>query len=405
MMIGALGRALITMLFLLSGGTVFASCSGTGDPRVLSVAVQHAPPFITLEDDAPESGLNIDLWNDVSAALIEQRIISSAKLVECNSVKEILDAVANGQVDMAIAPITITEQRLERVDFSQQFFLSGLTVAAPGDDGISFDRALETIVDVVLRPGTGQAVLFFLALNLALAVLIRYLLWDAKSPERQTGPIMSVISPFFEAIERTLGLKGLSDSTATAAGRVLEIFMALAGAALSAAIIGVLTTSFIAAIGEAEYIPPEDLPNLRVALIEGETADEFYQSRFAPEVGPPECGAATIEGTAGCIYVESLQDALNFVNQGTVDVALGDWAALSYHARQRRYRGRISVQPEVFRNEPLAWVLPIESDQPRPIDVDELRRAIDGVLISQMRLPTWRDTVELHLGIGAIAPD
>ena len=53
--------------------------------------------------------------------------------------------------------------------------------------------------------------------------------------------------------------------------------------------------------------------------------------------------------------VSSWPKAANMLARGEVDGVLGDWIALTYLSRQDTYEDKISVLPNVYRNEPYGW--------------------------------------------------
>jgi ABC-type amino acid transport substrate-binding protein len=391
------------VLFVLMTGLPAAAqtdaptCIGSANPDVLTVGIRSFPPFVVIAPNDPPSGLSIELWERVERDLVRRGVILSAEYVVCESLDEIGQALARGDLDVVVAPLTITAERMALYDFSQSYFLSGLTIADRETGTLAFEEAIETLVSSLFHEGTLRAVLAFLVFNVVLALLIRWLLRDAAEREAGRG-LTGFGSSFAEAVERTLGLKGLSDRAASAAGRVLEIFMAIAGALLSAAFLGVLTTSFVSALGQGTVVPPEDLPGMRIAAVEGSTAAAFLAELYRADGGRMACGSNPLPpGEPGCVLVQRLPDAIDTMLDDGADAVLGDWAALSWHERGRRYGGRIRVEPVIYRNDPFGWGL----TPTRP----DLRRAVDAALIAQIRHPDWRQRVERHLGGGSISPD
>ncbi len=373
------------------------ACSGSADPDVLTVGIRQFPPFVVIADNDPPSGLSIELWERVERDLIRRGVILDSEYVVCDSLDAAGQALARGDLDVVVSPLTITSERMALYDFSQSYFLSGLTVADRETGVLAFEHAIETLFSSLFHEGTLRAVVAFLVFNLILALLIRWLLHDAAEREAGRG-LTGFGASFAEAVERTLGLKGLSDRAAGVSGRVLEIFMAISGALLSAAFLGVLTTSFVSALGQGTVIPSEDLPKMRVAAVEGSTAAAFLGELYRADGGRMACARTPLPpGEPGCVLVLHLPDAIDAMLEDGADAVLGDWAALSWHERGRRYGGRIRVEPVIYRNDPFGWGL----TPGRP----DLRRAIDAALIGQIRQPDWRERVERHLGGGSISPD
>ena len=99
------------------------------DPEqaALKIATRHVPPFAIKRPDGSWEGLSIELWQEIS-----DRLGLKFELQEMG-LREMLEAVEDGQVDAAVAALTITSDRERRFDFSHPFLKSGLGIALPRD--------------------------------------------------------------------------------------------------------------------------------------------------------------------------------------------------------------------------------------------------------------------------------
>ena len=392
------------------------ACSGADSPEgILDIGLSDAPPFVILKEGAPPGGLSVELWQRVEMGLIEDGLISGSRLVRCDAIKDINIALREGSLDMALSPLTVTTERLNIHDMSRQYFLSGLTVARLNSGQIAFDHALDVLASTLFQPGTMQAIILFLLFNLALAALIRLLLQDARGRpegdgEGRTGVVSAYVDPFLEAIERTLGLKGISNASSKLAGRLLEIFMAIIGAALSAALLGVLTSAFVSAIGQTERLAADDLLDLHVGVVADSSAQDFLTHASGEDdakttncqplvlAGDTPAGGTETDGSEpGCSTTETITQLVDPLVDGKVDVVLGDWAELTYLSRIGSSAGKIRIEDLVFRNEPLGWGY--------GKNMTDLSEQIDRALIEKIRSPDWRRLVQQHMGSGSISPD
>jgi ABC-type amino acid transport substrate-binding protein len=136
----------------------------------LTVATREVPPFAFRGEDGAWRGIAVDLWAGVAERLgVEYRFIELG-------LTEMLDAVAEGRADAAVAALTITSDRERRVDFSHPFHTSGLGIAV-------HQRPAGGLVKVLKRLFSGQ----FLAVLgglLALLTVVGVLIWLA---ERRTN--------------------------------------------------------------------------------------------------------------------------------------------------------------------------------------------------------------------------
>ena len=95
----------------------------TDEPRAITVGYRVLPPFITVNSDGELGGMAADLWQE-----IEDGFNVKPTYVQYQTVGDLLTATAAKEVDVAIGAISITEERAERVDFTQPWFDSGLRV-------------------------------------------------------------------------------------------------------------------------------------------------------------------------------------------------------------------------------------------------------------------------------------
>jgi len=107
----------VKVALLLVGLTALA-WSGDGLAQTLRVGVSGSPPFV-MKDGSSLPGISVQIWADTAA-----RLNKPYKLVRFPTTEANVDAVVNGQVDLAIGPISITPDRLAnpKIDFTQPYF-------------------------------------------------------------------------------------------------------------------------------------------------------------------------------------------------------------------------------------------------------------------------------------------
>ena len=226
---------------------------------------------------------------------------------------------------------------------------------------------------------------------------------------------------------RTLGLKGLDDISATFLGRIFEVLLALFGTALSGLAFGAVASAFVTASDQETYVPASALTDMRVATLKCSTLQTFLREVYMEaaelrrDTDPDQGKFARIAQGLACspptnpnneellkllreldeqvVLVDNWQEALALLNDGDVDAILGDWAALTFHARGSEYAGRIAIQDQVYRNEPLGWAVSRRAPEPN------LVRRIDMALLGHVRESSWRDRLEDALGEGTVSPN
>ncbi|MEB3269497.1 MAG: basic amino acid ABC transporter substrate-binding protein [Leptolyngbya sp.] len=131
----ALGLGASLMLAACGGGDSAPSATGEGGEApdaaaaVLRVATEPAfPPFEFQAEDGELQGFDIDLMNAIGEeAGVEIQF-------ESLPFDGIIPALQAGTVDAAISGMTITEERLQTVDFSRPYIKAGLAIAVKADN-------------------------------------------------------------------------------------------------------------------------------------------------------------------------------------------------------------------------------------------------------------------------------
>ncbi len=92
--------------------------------RELVVGTKEAAPFAMKNADGTWTGISIDLWRRIAD---EKKI--RYRLVETETVPQLIEGVAAGKFDVAVAALTVTAAREEILDFSAPFYTTGLGIA------------------------------------------------------------------------------------------------------------------------------------------------------------------------------------------------------------------------------------------------------------------------------------
>jgi glutamine transport system substrate-binding protein len=157
-------KQLLTMaalvLFLAACGTndegateeESGSGDGGGDGQTYTVGIDTTyPPFEFEDSNGNYKGIDVDLIN----AIAENQGFEVT--LEPMDFGGIIPALQAGQLDVAIAGMSITDERKEIVDFSEPYFEAGLTLVAQNDNNEI--EALEDLEGktVVVKSGTTGA--------------------------------------------------------------------------------------------------------------------------------------------------------------------------------------------------------------------------------------------------------
>jgi polar amino acid transport system substrate-binding protein len=139
----AVAAAAIVALAACSGGATNAAESDDnpynlitpGQIRVASLG--DAKPYTFTDESGEFTGFDVELFEDVADRIGIDDVVFTGQ-----DFSGLLAAVANGQFDVGVAAIGITDERKQTVDFSDGYLAGYLTVMANPDAGIADEADL-----------------------------------------------------------------------------------------------------------------------------------------------------------------------------------------------------------------------------------------------------------------------
>jgi polar amino acid transport system substrate-binding protein len=309
--------------------------------RPLKVAVYNVPPYGSVDPDGSIDGVSVDLWRRAAGVLGREY-----HLVPVSQMEEILQGLERNEFDAAIGAITITPQRLARVDFSYPAHRSGVAVAVRKDQGTFAAFANYGAVVVELIP--------LIAITAALLVAMGVAMWLIERPKHSAAhesAVASLRDGVYWAVV-TMTTVGYGDKTPkTAGGRSIAILWML----VSVALISILSTSIISKmtverLASGLRLSAADLAGKRLAAVAHSSGAEYLDERrlrYAP--------------------LDDLPAALTALERGQADAVVNSIGALQYTIAARFSR---TIEPPQGVLEPayMAIALPPGSALKKPLD-------------------------------------
>ena len=347
---------------------VLASAATAAEPGVtmpLRVAVYDVEPYGGRDRDGLYTGASVDLWRRVAEDRHWQY-----ELTLVSRMDDVLSGLERHAYDVGIGAITITPERLARVDFSYPTHRSGAAaVFAKRTDAASafYDYGA----------AAGELGLLIVAILVLLAVIGVLMWWFERSRSRDnTSEAASAVTSWHEGVYWavvTMTTVGYGDKTPkTHLGRGLAVVWMVG----SLVLVSLLTTNLIARI--------------TVSRVEGMVANR------SSDLAGKRLGA--VSASSGAEYLdgqhvayqkfETLPDALNAVTSGKLDGVVNSIGALQYLARTR-FTDAIAPPHGVLAPAYMAFALPMDSALKRPLD-----RALTIVSAS----PEWRSVEDTYFG-------
>jgi polar amino acid transport system substrate-binding protein len=323
--------------------------------RTLLVATKPLEPFVFVDERGDVGGFSIDYWNEVAS-----RLGVETTWVVRDTVGEIIEDARDGDVDAAIAGISITSDREAIIDFSQPYYISGQQIVVRKQGTAGTFRTLASLI------GSGTFLVPLLIL-IGLVIIVSHLVWFfERGHESDDFPYS-----YREGIGEALWWSTVSVITGgeavkninTALSRLIAVFWMLVGLFLLAFITARATTVLTVAELEADISSMEDLAGRPVATVQGTATVPYLQS---------EIGVIAREEP-------DLESALQALSDGDVDAVVFDAPVVAYALNQTRRDNLILVEP-VEGRDPYGIALPQGSELREEVDAAVIQIGRDGTL-------------------------
>jgi polar amino acid transport system substrate-binding protein len=225
----------------------------------LRVGIKPVSPFVILSPDGAHTGISIDLWKEI-ARIMEV----DYDFVKFSNTDALIQACQQNEVDLAIAAITMTPDRLEQVDFSNTMFNSSVSVAVRGDPTGLFDTLLlffnSWLVDVLITLGI-------------VLVVIGTAVWFLemkKNPEFSRNPIQGIGKGIWWASVTMTGV-GYGDTVPRSLpGRILGMTWMFLGVLMISIFTATVASSLTSQKLRSHIDGIADLERARVGAVDGE---------------------------------------------------------------------------------------------------------------------------------------
>lgn len=342
-------------LFFLIGFTGVAQDTNQVDQNKLIIGLTETPPFVIQENNRFK-GLSISSWE-----LVNRKLNADYEFKSYPSLNTLLSAVENGEVDFSINPITVTDQRMKKMDFSQPYFISHTAIAKKKGSKIwsylgnllswNFISAILILVGVIFVFG--------------------FLVWifERKTNKEEFGEGPRGIFQGFWWSAVTMTTVGYGDkSPRTFGGRLIGlIWMFLAIIMISSLTAGIASSLTVQNIQD-EINSIEDLSRFEVTTVESSSALELLD-----------------QYNVSTDKVMNADEGIEKVRNKETAFFVYDQPILNHLIEENNLQDELEVLPKTLKKDYYSYSFPKGS---------QLIETIDPLLVGSLKTLEWNNLVK-----------
>ena len=345
---------------------VVQSLSAWGDDRdkshasrKLVVGTKHSPPFAVKNPDGHWTGISVELWRHLADELNLQYELREQTL------DELFAGLESGQLHAAVAALSVTAERLQRVDFCHPHFTTGLGIAVSVKTRASHWALVRRVVSPRLLSIVGIMLGIVAVCGLLFWLLERKLNQSMFGGRRRQGIGMGV---WWSTI-LLMGHKGVVPVSTW--GRFVAASAMIASILLLSLLTGVITSVLTVQQLDTGIGHPSDLRRVRVVTVASSTSADYLRRRRMSFRTRP-----------------SAEAALQAVADGHADAVVYDEALLKYLANTD-FAESIQVLPVSFNTQ--EYAIALQSESP-------LRKPLNEALLRYRASDLWDELIYRYLG-------
>ena len=334
--------------------TLCATVAQAQDVEVpVSVGLYKSPPFVMTAEDGALTGMAVDLWERLAEALELE-----TEYVFYDSLKDLTDAAAGGDIDVAVTNLTITKERAERVNFTQPWFDAGLRIMVADQQGSGIGALVRGLSSAGHLRVYGWMLLFVLTATVVLTLFDRR--FDPEFPKRWRD---GLAEGFYTVMSvATSGKRPSRSKLFGWIGRLWAAIWLVCGIGVLAFVTSSVTSVMTTLAITGAINSPADLPGKTVAVFTGSVSEEFARTFGLTSRSFP-----------------GIEEAVMALTAGRVDAIIADAPVLEYYEHTRA-ESDVSVVGQIFEPDKYGFALPLDSTLRKSITVTLLGLREDGVI-------------------------
>ncbi|MFK5855821.1 MAG: transporter substrate-binding domain-containing protein, partial [Bacteroidota bacterium] len=296
--------------------------NANSENRELKVGFEIKAPFV-IKDSEHYEGVCIDLWEKIADSL---NISYTTKEYQLD---DLLLAVENGEIDIAISPLTVTATRIRNFGFTQPYYITNLAFATRLKKGNDLMAFFSDFFSIGFAKAFGS--LFFIILIFGFIV---WLTERKRNPEQFREGMKGVGDGIWWSAV-TMSTVGYGDkSPVTQTGRILSMIWMFTAVVVISGLTASVSSSLTVHKLKSQISNFDDLRKISVGCVPNSGTSEFldqYKINFKD--------------------FNNVEAGLRAVDNDSLDAFVYDEAVLKYYVHKYKYAEIIKVIPSAYFKE------------------------------------------------------
>ncbi|MDX1543285.1 MAG: transporter substrate-binding domain-containing protein [Christiangramia sp.] len=343
-------KVLLYIFFLLISYSGLAQKDTLPEDGKLIIGITETPPFVEKQPNG-YSGLSIASWK-----LVNEQLQAEYEFKRYEDLQSLLTALEKGEIDLSVNPITVTDQRMKKMDFSQPYFISHTSVAKRHES--SLHKHLQNFFSWDFF-----SVVFLLLFVIFIFGFLVWLFERRKNHEEFGGSFKGIMQGFWWSAV-TMTTVGYGDkSPRTTGGRIVGlIWMFMAVIIISSFTAGIASSLTVSSIND-EITGIQDLERFDVTTVSSSSSQELLDM-YNIESNLVKNGQEGIEALLG-------KETALFVY---------DEPILKYEIQRQNLSDELEVLGHSLKKDYYSYAFPKDS---------KLLKKIDPILVKTLKTMEW----------------
>lgn len=272
----------------------------------LKVGVYVSPPFI-IKDGQHFTGMAIDLWEHIA-----QKLGKPTTYQEFQTYSSILRATADGDIDVAVTNLSITEKRALEVDFTHPWYDSGLQIMVHSEAGTGFSNLFEELGDAGYLASYAWIAVVILMTTIVFTIVDRK--YDRNFPTRWHE---GFAENFYHVMSITTSGKSMRKNLFGWMGKIWQALWMVCGVAVIAYVTSSVTSVMTVAHINSQIFGISDLHGKTVGVRTGSMSESYLQAR-----------------SIATVAFDHLEEATDALIEDEIAAIVSDGPVLEYYLHQ-----------------------------------------------------------------------